>query len=294
MSKQLLVIINPRGGGGRAKRLLRDARLEDLGFGLRIRTTEYPGHAAQITRNESLSSQDQVLVVGGDGTLHEVINALMERDQRERPTLGVLPGGTGNSLAHDLGITVLTKARAVLQNPRKRSMDVLRVSAQGRRFYSFNMVGWGLPATAGRLAESLRWLGPGRYTAASVIDIVRGGFPSVSLEAGGERYQGCYPAVIICNTQHIGTGMKMAPRAELDDGLMDVVVLEPTSRYRMLQLLRRVYDGSHVDSEGLHYHQVERFSLCAPELSPLNVDGEILASQAFEIEMVPGALEVMG
>ena len=290
----MLVIVNPKGGGGRAERVLARACLEIHGLELDVQRTVHPGHATALVRERSLSESDIVVVVGGDGTIHEVVNALMERKRSERPALALLPGGTGNSLAHDLGLVNVASARDALLNPRRQAMDVLKVSTSNRLFYAFNMVGWGLPATAGARAEGFRWLGPSRYTVASMIEIMFGRSRTVEFEAGGERHTGAYPAIIICNTRHIGTGMQMAPHARLDDGRMDVVILEPASRMQVLRLLRRVYDGSHVQDRNVRYLQVEKFSLQMKQAGRLNVDGELLETAGLNVEVVRRAVDVVG
>ena len=290
----MLVIVNPKGGGGRAERVLARAGLDTAGLELNVQRTLHPGHAGELVRGEPLSRDDIVVVVGGDGTIHEVVNALMEYEPNQRPALAVLPGGTGNSLAHDLGLVDVERAREALLNPRRQAMDLLKVVMSSRSFYAFNMVGSGLPATAGARAGAFRWLGPSRYTVASVIEIMFGNSPTVTFEAGGERRSGAYPAIIICNTRHVGTGMQMAPQSRLDDGLMDVVILEPASRFKILRLLRRVYDGSHVRDDNVSYLQVEKFSLQMKQTSRLNVDGELWESDRLEVEVVPRAVNVIG
>ena len=110
----------------------------------------------------------------------------------------------------------------------------------------------------------------------------------------GESRAGAYPAIVICNTRHVGTGMRMAPRARHDDGLMDVVLLEPATRLRTLGLLRRVYDGSHVGHPSVSYLQLEQIRLRPAHAGLLVVDGELLETDALEIEVVAKAIEVIG
>ena len=183
----MLFIVNPRGGGGRAERVLRRARLETEAIELDLQHTRYAGHAAQLVRDSFLTQKDTVVVVGGDGTIHEVVNALMEREPADRPALGLLPGGTGNSLAHDLGLVELERARKALLQDHRQSMDLLRVTTSGRSLYAFNLVGWGLPASAGARAEAFRWMGASRYNIASLIEILADRSQTVELELAGEN-----------------------------------------------------------------------------------------------------------
>ena len=290
----MLVIVNPKGGGGRAERVLARSGLEHAGLDLEVHRTRHAGHATELVRAHPFSHRDNVVVVGGDGTIHEVVNALMERSPGARPALGLLPGGTGNSLAHDLGLVDAGRGCEALLGARRHPMDLLQVRTSNRRLYAFNMVGWGLPAAAGQRAEGLRWLGPSRYTLASVIEILLGRSHKVEIEMAHERRTGVYPAIVICNTRHVGTGMQMAPRARRDDGLMDVVILERAARLRTLGLLRRVYDGSHVEHPSVSYLQLEHIRLRPARAGLLVVDGELLETDALEIDVVSNAIEVIG
>lgn len=290
----MLFIVNPKAGRGRAERVLSRVWLEAEGLEPDVQRTRYPGHALELVRKSTLGAEDTVVVIGGDGTIHEVVNAMMERGRAKRPALGLLPGGSGNSLAHDLRVVDVERALAVLLEGHHSSMDLLRLRLPNRILYAFNMVGWGLPATTGARAEAFRWLGPNRYNIASIIEIILDRTQKVALETEGNRRCGAFPAVIACNTQHVGSGMRMAPRARLDDGLMDLVVLESASRLQTLGLLRRVYDGSHVETRNVSYIHTKRCLLEADTQGLLNVDGELVQTDRFEIEVVPGAIDVIG
>ena len=98
--------------------------------------------------------------------------------------------------------------------------------------------------------------------------------------------------VIACNTKHTGKGMKMAPKAKLNDGLIDVVAVRDVSRFTLLKLLPKIFDGSHIHHPDLEYYQVSELSMESDEKSQLNLDGEICGSTPFQAKVIPSALEV--
>lgn len=98
--------------------------------------------------------------------------------------------------------------------------------------------------------------------------------------------------IIACNTKYAGSGMKVAPRAEIADGKIDVVALRNGSRKQMLSLLAKVFDGSHLSVEGLQYRQVRSFAIVSDGRETLDIDGEIKGAAPVYAEMMPGTIRV--
>lgn len=115
--------------------------LEIPGLELKVQRTRHLVHAGELVRGELFCGDDTVLVGGGDVTIHEVVDALMEFEPTKRPALAMLPGGTGKRLVHDLGLVDVEHAREALLNPRRQAMDLLKVVMSRRLLYTFNM--WG-------------------------------------------------------------------------------------------------------------------------------------------------------
>ncbi len=300
-ARRLLVILNPRGGGGRAARVLSECEsiLRSGGFELEVRETRCAGHARELAR--SLGDQgageaeppSAVVVVGGDGTIHEVVDGLLARDDPGDVPLAILPGGSGNSLAHDLSATDPHAAARLIVGGRPQPFDVLAVTGPLGTLHAFNIVGWGLAMDSGRLGERLRWLGSSRYTVASALSVLRGRRRTARLTVDDAHESGAFSFVMACNTRHTGTGMEIAPEARLDDGKLDLLVVRATSRLALLALLSRIDSGRHLRSARVRYEQVEAFSLAPAAVEPLNIDGEITGQTPLEVRVVPGALRLI-
>jgi diacylglycerol kinase (ATP) len=335
-STRLLVLLNPHAGRGAAAAAWAAAEpmLRAAGCTPQLAETKWPGHARELLAALPRGACDAVVVVGGDGSVHEAINGLMAADT-PRPPLGLIPTGTGNSLATDLKCITPHQAARAIAGGRTRPLDVMEVrlspagdrgasaaaasaavgaaSAPRRMLYAFNIVGWGLAADAGARAEWLRrrapWLGSRRYAVANLLELLRRRVRPVRLrlltsERTEELIEGPNVMVLACNTQHTGAGMRIAPQARLDDGLLDLIIVPELSRRRLLALMWRIPSGRHLEAPELRYRQVSGFELMAgkgggrrgPDGWCLNVDGEILRgteATVLKVSVRPGALEVL-
>jgi diacylglycerol kinase (ATP) len=335
-SKRLLVVLNPHAGRGAAEAAWAAAEpiLHAAGCRLQLVETKRPGHARELLAVLPPGACDAVVVAGGDGSLHEAVNGLMGAG-RPRPPLGLIPAGTGNSLATDLECLDPHQAARAIADGRTRPLDVLEVrlgpvgdgevdaataradiratSTLARTLYAFSIVGWGLAADAGARAESLSrrmpWLGSCRYAVANLLELLcrRVRLARLRLLASDgteELLEGRYVMVLASNTQHTGAGMRIAPRARLDDGLLDLLIVPKLSRARLLALMWSISSGRHLEAPEIRYLQVPGFELLAGKRGGrfgqdgwcLNVDGEILRGTqaiAFEVRVRRGALELL-
>ena len=145
----------------------------------------------------------------------------------------------------------------------------------------------------GGRSELLRWLGPSRYTVSSIIEILRKKNRKAKLIMDDQTLVGEFSFVVACNSIHIGNGMKMAPHAKLNDGLIDLlVVASDITRKRLFSVLPKLFDGTHVDEPEVKYHQVSRFSIFSEEKDPLNVDGEMVGMTPISVTMLKQAIEI--
>ena len=156
-----------------------------------------------------------------------------------------------------------------------------------------NLIGWGLVTDVGKRAEQLRWLGPQRYTIASVIEIFLKRNRKASLVIDGTEFVRDFTFIIACNSLHVGKGMRMAPKAKLDDGLIDLIVVEgDISRRRLLSVLPKLFDGTHIHEPEVEYYQASRFSLVPDNDDSLNIDGEMLGTTPLTVDMLHKAIEI--
>ena len=260
---------------------------------LSVMVTAFPGHAEELAGSLDFSIYDGLLVLGGDGTFHEVVNGVLKRADGKTLPMGLLPAGSGNSILHDLSLTDPVGAAEAIVGGRTRFIDVAQIKGDLTLRYSINLIGWGLVTDVGERAETLRWLGPRRYTVSSVIEILRRKTRQATLVLDEETIVDDFTFVVACNSIHIGKGMKMAPSAKLDDGLIDLVVVRGNiNRQRLFSVLPKLFDGSHIEEPEVAYYQVPSFSLSSETKDNLNIDGEMVGTTPIDVEILKQVIEI--
>lgn len=293
-SKSFILAVNPQGGTKRGLGILEQVKpvFETSQVDLHIRETEYAGHAGNMINEMDLSGCDGFCLIGGDGTLHEVINGLLTRSDKKTVPIGCIPGGTGNSFMHDLDCLDPVEAANRIVGGKTRPIDVAKVSIGQEVVYCFNIVGWGMVTDINMSAEKVRWLGEQRYNVTTLMHVFFLNRRRTKLILDGEEDEDEFIFILGCNTQYTGKGMRMAPRAKLDDGLIDVIVIRDATRRKLLKIFPKVFDGSHVDDPVVEYHQVKKYSLIPQEDDILNLDGELKGSTPFDVEVLSAAFRV--
>ncbi len=293
MARRCHAVVNPRGGKHQGIAILDQVRpvFDAAGWDLAVSLTEYPGHARELARTLPLDGYHGLCVFGGDGTVHEVVNGLMERAQRLLVPLGLIPTGSANTLHQHLQCAdPLMAARQIVAGKTSR-LDVVRVRIGAQVVYSVDLVGWGSIADVNCRAERWRCLGPSRYTAAALWQIVRAHCRQAKVLLDGRMLEGDFLFVIACNAKFVGKELKMAPRADLGDGKLDVVLCRRASRFQMLRLFARLFTGAHVSLDCVEYHQVKSLAIESGG-EPLDIDGEVKGHAPFLAEVLAGAMDV--
>jgi diacylglycerol kinase (ATP) len=295
MRKRLLLVANPASGSP-PRSSIREEALAKLAAGgaqVDLKVTGGPGLAAAIAKGADLGQYDALCIVGGDGTMHEAATGLLQRAQPSAVPLGVIPAGTGNSLAISLGIRDVSHAIERILAGTARPLDAIRVQTGGQTHYCLNLIGWAAGHAINATAQRLRWLGRSRYAAAALLHVATARPRPARILLDDEQLDDQFLLVLACNTRYVGSGMLAAPRAAIDDGLFDVVVVRRASRWRMLRLLARVHDGSHLTMPEVEYRQVRRLSIETPTPEPLNLDGELKGTSPIVADVLPGALSIL-
>ena len=292
---KFIITVNPHGGKKLGPRLLNRVKplFEAKGIELFVVETTFAGHAKELANQLNITEYDGFIGIGGDGTLHEIINGMLSRHDGRKIPIGIIPGGSGNSYMHDLQLTDPLKAAKAIINEKTRALDTAKVEVNHIIKYSNNMIGWGLVTDVGNQAEHFRWLGTNRYTILSVVEVLRHKSRPATLIMDDKKIEDEFIFIIACNSIHVGKGMKMAPKARLDDGLIDLIVLRSgVSRTRLLQVLPKLFDGSHINEPELEYYQTSQFSLIPETDEILNIDGEIMGSTPIQVNVIPKAFEM--
>jgi YegS/Rv2252/BmrU family lipid kinase len=299
LARKYLAIVNPAAGGGRARRLLDPAlaRLRAGGIEVDLTETTGPGDATRIVREAYGRGLRNFIAVGGDGTSYEVVNGLYpEAINNERPTLGFLPLGTGNSFLRDFSDDVVEYAIESLLAERSHPCDVLRLRHRGGVIYYINLLSIGFTADVATLrARSFSGWGELGYLTSIFLTLARFNrrpFP-VRVEDGASFDQRSCLFLTFNNSKFTGGTMMIAPDADINDGLVECVRWGPIGRLGLIRNLPTLYDGTHVNHPLAERKAVPRieFQLAAPV--DVMVDGEVLTLHCEELDVLPGVLNVV-
>lgn len=293
--RRIWIAVNPRGGAHRGPAILREVKpvFDAAGIALTVHETQYAGHTRELVRHLDPREVDGFCVVGGDGTMHEAVNGLLSRPDKLALPLGLIPAGTGNAFLYGFDCLDPLDAARRIASGQTQPIDVVRVALGDEVLFAFNIVGWGLVTDILITSQWLRWLGGSRYTVASALEVLKGRRRTARLTVNGRETTERFSFILACNTQYTGKGMRMAPRADLSDGLIDLIIVREAPRAKILRLLPKVFDGSHVNSPLLEYLQTAEFSLVPEVVETVNVDGELLGPGPIHVRVLPQALQVM-
>jgi YegS/Rv2252/BmrU family lipid kinase len=289
MDRRIRLLVNPSAGGGRAAAALPgvEAALADHGLDFTTERTTDLEHARGAAV-EATEAGEAVVTLSGDGLVGCVAGAL-----RDRPDalLGVLPGGRGNDFARVLGIPLDAVAACdVIANGVERPLDVGDVG--GRTF--IGIASFGFDSVANKIAnEAPSRLGNLVYAYAALRALGSWKPARFDLEMDGERRSFTGYSVAAANSKAYGGGMFVAPDAELDDGLLDVVVTEHLPKRRFLRNLPKVFEGTHVNEPEVHVFRVARLRADADRPFVVYADGDPIGELPVDITVAPGALRVL-
>lgn len=312
-SRRPLLIVNPRSSGGKTGRLfdqMREPISRAIGE-LDVSFTERGRHAVEIAREAALAGREAVIAVGGDGSIHEVVNGLMEAREQgaTRTRFGVIGQGTGGDFRKTLGIEhrLDLYCKAIAEG-KTRAIDVGKFSyaahdGSDQRAYFVNILSVGIGGLVDQLvAEANRSLGGTlAYFSASVRGLLKseiGVLEATIRHRGEERVERIRTRnLAICNGRYFGSGMHVAPMAKLDDGVFEVVNQGAMSRLKFAMVSSKVYTGEHLQNPEVSHFACDKLTLVLEntEIADrflLDVDGEPLGRLPITVELVPGAIEV--
>ncbi len=296
---EFLAIVNPAAGGGRSRKLLAPAleRLLAGGVKVRVAETRAPGDATQIAREAYEQGARHFIAVGGDGTSCEVVNGLYPvASSGEVPTLAFLPLGTGNSFLRDFSDRGVDYAIESLLAHRSRACDVMRLRHRGGFLYYINLLSMGFSADVATLrARSFSSWGEVGYVTSIFLTLARFNRRPFPVRVEGETsfdQRSCL-FLTFSNSKFTGGTMMIAPKAEIDDGLVEYVRWGPIGRLGLIRNLPGLYDGTHIEHPLAERRAVRRvdFNLDAPV--DVMVDGEVLTLHCETLDVLPGALNVV-
>lgn len=295
MIQKIYLIYNPFSGNRKAFSILERVKpiFEKANVTIDLIETLYAGHARELANTLPYNGYDGLCVIGGDGTMHEIVNGMLKREDGAKIPIGLIAGGTGNSFMHHVdALDPEVAARRILTG-RKRKVDIARANANGEIIFGFNIVGWGLPTEIVETARKLKWMGGQCYNIASLIEVLRNKPRLAKVTFDKKKIAGDYGFILGCNTIHTGTAMKMAPLAQINDGLIDLIVLRKAGRIKLLYLMTKLFSGRHIGDPAVEYHQVKHFTIEPLENHALNIDGEIIGATPLKVKVLKSEIEVL-
>lgn len=277
MTERWLAVVNPRAGRGESLVERTERVFGDVGLDCEVDAPDGPGAMAERVAGAIEDGIDHVAVVGGDGTLNLVVNALLDARPRKPPVVALLPAGTGSDFARTFALSQsIEGAASHLRSTEDYPLDVGFVEgAWGRRAF-VNVAEAGIGAASAGLAERLpRFLGAAKYQTSFWFTLPRFGPAEVRLRSGSRRYEGPALAAILANAQFFGGGLNIAPKAAVMDGLLDIQVIA-AKRIEALTLFGQAKRGMHLGHRSVRRMTGSDFELEVDRPWPVEVDGEFL------------------
>lgn len=303
MAGRIKLILNPMADMGQAWRVANDLRpiVAEHG-GADWSGTVYPTHAIELAKQAALDGYDMVIAMGGDGTVHEVINGLMQVPAEKRPALGVVPIGSGNDFAYAIGVPLeADRALAHALKGTPTPVDLaLMTDEHGRKEYFDNTVGIGFDALVTLFSHRLPVVrGVLMYLISVIQTILLKHVPArMQFETDGEKWEQENVMLVICNGPREGGGFMIAPAAKADDGVLDYMLVRKLGRAMMFRLVPEFMRGTHEKFPQIQKGQCKKLSLTSNKPLYIHADGEIFTDfssnlKSVSFEILPGALRVV-
>jgi len=285
-----IILLNPSARRGKGRRLLQHALevFRQRGMAFEVRESLSAENLLQLARAAGEEKPDLIVSAGGDGTHHYVINGVLGSEV----PVGLLPMGTGNDLSMGVGMPLdVWAAAAALVGGQLREIDLARV---GKVVYAC-IAGVGFDSTVTRYAnEHARWLsGRFAYTWSLLRCLSEYRPRPLEILADGQTYSEEVLFAVVGNNASYGGGIRLAPRAKLDDGILDVCIVPYLRRLEVLRWVPRAYRGEHLSHPRIRYLQARKITLRSSSRLELFGDGEFLQELPATIEVAPRALRVV-
>ncbi|HEV2174211.1 MAG TPA: YegS/Rv2252/BmrU family lipid kinase, partial [Nitrospira sp.] len=267
------------------------------GLGIDVAPTKAPGQAAEIARDAYARGVRNFIAVGGDGTSYEIVNGLFPISQNaERPTLGFLPLGTGNSFLRDFSDKGVEYAIDALIANKSRPCDVLRLRHRTGVIHFINLLSMGFSADVATLRERRfsSW-GELGYLTSIFLTLARFNRRPFPLRVEEQNEFDTRPCLFVTfnNSKFTGGTMMIAPQAEVSDGLIEYVRWGPIGRLGLIRNLPGLYDGTHIEHPLAERTAAKRIEFRLENPVDVMVDGEVLTLHCEELDVLPGSLNVV-
>lgn len=288
---KIKIVVNPVAGRERRSSAIPivERVLKEQGIEYSISKSQSPGEAVRLARQAAAEGYERIVAMGGDGTVCEVVSGF----QGSGAALGIIPVGTGNDLARVVGIpSDPEQAARLVARGTERLIDLARL---GEERYFANMASAGFPIEV--IEESLKttkkYSVSLAYPIAIAKTITRYRPRPVEIVADGQVIKKSIMIVSVGNGRAAGNGLLPTPRAELDDGLFDVCIVEQTSKLDFLRIMLRLSKGRHLDHPRVQYLKAREVTLRGEGPITVDTDGELSTHDLARFHLVPGGLRLL-
>jgi diacylglycerol kinase (ATP) len=296
-------LVNPSADMGRAWRTVADLRslVEEFG-GADWAGTVYPTHATSLARQAAEDGYKLVIAAGGDGTVHEVINGLMQVTPEIRPRLGIIPLGSGNDFAHTVGIrSNPVEALKQIFTGQSMRIDLGKFDiGRGEPEYFDNTFGMGFDATVTIRSHRLTMVRGFMMYLVAVLQTIALNHeaPRMQIETDVGGWDEETIMFVVCNGPREGGGFLVAPGALCNDGVLNYAAVCHVSRLMMLRLIPEVMKGTHGRFKQVRLGQLHKLQLKSEKAITIHADGEVISGFGMDVrkvsvEIIPGAVEII-
>jgi diacylglycerol kinase (ATP) len=266
------------------------ARLKAEGAEMEVVTPASAEATGAVVAAARSDAHDVVLVAGGDGTLHTVVNALVGVAKDRRPALAIAPVGRGNDFAAELGLRSVDDTFASIASNHRRFVDLGKTDAG----VFLGVAGAGFDAQVARRAQQTPVLsGSVLYSYAVFRTLVEFRHIEARVRYDGGLYEGPITFAAVGNSRRYGGGMHICPLAELDDGLLDLCLVKDVSRLALVYMFPTVFSGRHLNHWSVEYHKTRSVTIETDEPAEVFADGEYLQATPVRVDVLARELEVL-
>ena len=293
---ELRFLVNPTSGGGRGLRVVERIRARAADAGAPVELSSSGPDLTARARRAVDDGIERVVVVGGDGSVHLVIQALAATSCE----LAVIPTGRGDDFASAIGVPAeLEAALDLALSGTAREIDLLCIGFEHGPVWGGIYASFGFDSAVTHTANAQpRWIHRRvTYVLAALRTLVGFRAPRIGVDYDGGRYDRPAMLVTACNAFRYGGGMRIAPGAKMDDGLFDLVAVDRVSKLEALRILPRVFDGRHLGHPAVSVHRSAHARIAAEPPVLVGADGEVvgeLGSEPMELGIARRALRVVG
>lgn len=258
---------------------------------VQVRVTWEGGDAERLVKEAVSEGSERLVASGGDGSVNEIVNALMRVPADRRPELAILPLGTANDFATGCGIPVEPeRTLSLAQSGASRAVDCAR--ANDRFFMNVASGGFGAQVTSSTPVALKNFLGGGAYTLAGLVQAINFVPFEGRVALPGETVESEVIVGAVCNGRQAGGGQQLAPEAMIDDGLLDLVAL---NRFPVAALKQVIEELTNQETNGtfVRRYRVPWAEWSSSDVMPINLDGEPISEKNVRFEVVPGAIRLV-